>query len=64
MDIDKTEIRYNSEWFKEMKFTDVITLASKMTVARMMERDDFSKRYTSESSHKPPRIYLSINAGI
>ena len=47
LDIEKTEIRYNSEWFKEMKFTDVITLASKMTVARMMERDDFSKRYTS-----------------
>ena len=47
LDIVKTEIRYNSEWFKEMKFTDVITLASKMTVARMMERDDFSKRYTS-----------------
>ncbi|MCP4264628.1 MAG: tyrosine--tRNA ligase [Candidatus Brocadiaceae bacterium] len=47
LDIEKTEIRYNSEWFKEMKFTDVITLASKMTVARMMERDDFSKRYNS-----------------
>ncbi len=47
LDIEKTEIRYNSEWFKKMKFTDVITLASKMTVARMMERDDFSKRYNS-----------------
>ncbi len=47
LDIEKTEIRYNSEWFKEMKFTEVITLASKMTVARMMERDDFSKRYSS-----------------
>ena len=47
LDIEKTEIRYNSEWFKDMKFTDVITLASKMTVARMMERDDFSKRYSS-----------------
>ncbi len=47
LDIEKTEICYNSEWFKEMKFTEVITLASKMTVARMMERDDFSKRYNS-----------------
>ncbi len=47
LDIDETEIRYNSEWFKEMKFADVIKLASRMTVARMMERDDFSKRYTS-----------------
>ncbi|MCP4254265.1 MAG: tyrosine--tRNA ligase, partial [Candidatus Scalindua sp.] len=47
LDIEKTEIRYNSEWFAEMEFTEVITLASKMTVARMMERDDFSKRYSS-----------------
>ncbi|ODS32482.1 MAG: tyrosyl-tRNA synthase [Candidatus Scalindua rubra] len=47
LDLERTEIRYNSEWFKEMKFTDVITLASKMTVARMLERDDFSKRYNS-----------------
>ncbi len=47
LDLGKTEILYNSEWFKKMNFTDVITLASKMTVARMLERDDFSKRYKS-----------------
>lgn len=45
LDLERTEVCYNSKWFKEMQFTDVITLASKMTVARMMERDDFSKRY-------------------
>lgn len=45
LDLEKTEIAYNSEWFKKMTFHEVIQLASKMTVARMMERDDFAKRY-------------------
>lgn len=36
---------YNSEWLQSMNFADVITLASKYTVARMLERDDFEKRY-------------------
>ncbi|MCD6446599.1 MAG: tyrosine--tRNA ligase [Candidatus Marinimicrobia bacterium] len=39
------EIRYNSEWLAPMNFRDVITLAAHYTVARMLERDDFSKRY-------------------
>jgi tyrosyl-tRNA synthetase len=47
LDLKKTEIIYNSKWFMKMKFIDVITLASKITVARMMERDDFTKRYNS-----------------
>ncbi len=47
LDLKKTEIVYNSKWFMKMKFIDVITLASKITVARMMERDDFTKRYNS-----------------
>ncbi len=38
------EIRYNSEWLDKMSFSDVIKLASKYTVARMLERDDFEKR--------------------
>ncbi|MCX7886523.1 MAG: tyrosine--tRNA ligase [Verrucomicrobiae bacterium] len=42
---DKLEIRYNSEWLAEMTFADVIRLASKMSVARMLERDTFAKRY-------------------
>ncbi len=45
LDPDKTEIVYNSEWLSPMNFQDVITLASHYTVARMIERDDFSKRY-------------------
>jgi len=47
--MDKTEVVYNSKWFKTMTFNDVIRLVSKMTVARMMERDDFSKRYKAGS---------------
>lgn len=42
---EKTKIVYNSEWLGKMSFEDVIRLASKYTVARMLERDDFTKRY-------------------
>jgi len=45
LDPKKTEIRYNSEWLGELTFADVITLTSKYTVARMLERDDFAKRF-------------------
>ena len=45
LDPKKTEIRFNSEWFGPMRFEDVIRLCSKYTVARILERDDFSKRY-------------------
>ncbi|NCN26542.1 tyrosine--tRNA ligase [bacterium] len=41
----KTQIVFNSQWNDTLKITDVIRLASQMTVARMLERDDFSKRY-------------------
>ncbi|MCS7054344.1 MAG: tyrosine--tRNA ligase [Ignavibacterium sp.] len=44
---EKTKILYNSEWLSKMTFEDVIKLASKYTVARMLERDDFTKRYKS-----------------
>jgi tyrosyl-tRNA synthetase len=42
------EIRYNSEWLEKMNFVDVIKLASQYTVARMLERDDFEKRFKSD----------------
>jgi tyrosyl-tRNA synthetase len=45
LDEDKTTVVYNSEWFDKMGFEDCLKLARKMTVARMLERDDFSKRY-------------------
>jgi len=47
LDPDKTKIVYNSEWLSKMTFESVIKLASKYTVARMLERDDFTKRYKS-----------------
>ena len=45
LDKDKTIIRDNSEWLEEMNFADVLRLAGRYTVARMMERDDFNKRF-------------------
>ncbi len=48
LDPNKLEIRFNSEWLSVMNFADVIKLASKYTVARMLERDDFEKRYRGE----------------
>ncbi|MDA9802065.1 tyrosine--tRNA ligase [Candidatus Pseudothioglobus singularis] len=45
LDKDKTRIAFNSEWMGKMSSAEMITLASKQTVARMLERDDFSKRY-------------------
>lgn len=45
LDPDKTEVHYNSQWLGAMNFAEVVQLASTLTVARMLERDDFSKRY-------------------
>ncbi len=45
VDPEKTEVRFNGEWFSKMSFRDVMDLASKFTVARLLERDDFHKRY-------------------
>ncbi|MCH8474674.1 MAG: tyrosine--tRNA ligase [Opitutales bacterium] len=49
LDHSKTEVFRNSEWFGKMSFADVLKLSSKMTVARMLERDDFAKRYASNT---------------
>ena len=57
IDRNMTEVYYNSDWLSKMTFGDVIELASKCTVARMLERDDFNNRYTR---HLP----LSIHPGI
>ncbi|SKA04690.1 tyrosine--tRNA ligase [Selenihalanaerobacter shriftii] len=45
LDPDKTRLVFNSEWLGEMDFTDVINLSANYTVARMLEREDFSQRY-------------------
>src|SRR5688572_4078947 len=45
LDRDRTELRFNSEWFDTMDAAGMIRLAAQHTVARMLERDDFSKRF-------------------
>jgi tyrosyl-tRNA synthetase len=45
LDREKTEVRYNSEWLDPLRFDDMVRLASRYTVARILERDEFSKRY-------------------
>ncbi|MCD7826112.1 MAG: tyrosine--tRNA ligase [Clostridiaceae bacterium] len=54
IDRDRTEVYYNSEWLSKMTFSDVIELAAKCTVARMLERDDFNNRYTN---HLPLSVH-------
>ena len=49
LDVESLKISYNSEWLNAMNFSDVIGLSSKYTVARMLERDDFTKRYQAET---------------
>ena len=48
LNIDSLRIVYNGDWLNKMNFSDVIRLCSHYTVARMLERDDFTKRYRSE----------------
>jgi tyrosyl-tRNA synthetase len=50
LDPDKTEVRFNAEWFSEMSAADMIELSAQSTVARMLERDDFEKRYRGGQS--------------
>jgi len=50
LDADRTEVRFNSEWFGAMAAADLIRLAGQHTVARMLERDDFAKRYAAQQS--------------
>src|SRR6056297_1789425 len=54
LDKDKTKLVFNSSWLGDMDFEDVIKLSSKYTVARMLERDDFHKRY---EDNKPIGIH-------
>jgi tyrosyl-tRNA synthetase len=45
LDPERTEVRYNGEWLSKLSYAEVVRLAREMTVARMLERDDFAKRY-------------------
>lgn len=50
IDKDKTDLKFNSEWLGKLSLRDTIELTSKYTVARMLEREDFKKRFESHSS--------------
>lgn len=54
LDKEKTDVVYNSSWLENMNFKDVISLASRCTLARMLERDDFSQRY---NNHQPLSLH-------
>ena len=48
IDPDRTELRFNSEWLGKLDFAEVLALTRTTTVARMLERDDFAKRFAAE----------------
>ncbi len=47
LDPDRTEVRYNGEWLSKLTYAEVVRLARTLTVARLLERDDFAKRYAA-----------------
>ena len=49
LDRDRTEVRYNGEWLSKLTYADVVRLARTMTVARILERDDFANRYAAQA---------------
>ncbi|MEI8143230.1 MAG: tyrosine--tRNA ligase [Candidatus Berkelbacteria bacterium] len=49
LDIDKTEIRYNSEWFADLSFAEILQITAKFTVSSILERDDFQKRLSGNT---------------
>ena len=63
LDISKVELHYNSEWLSKLTFADVLHLASKTTVARMLERDDFEKRYRANQSISLHEFFYPLMQG-
>ena len=63
LDKDKTRIEYNSNWLSKMNFADVLQLAGKYTLARIMERDDFAKRYSENQSIGLHEIFYPLMQG-
>lgn len=63
LDREKTVVKFNSEWLQTMNFMDVANLASKYTVARMLERDDFKKRFASNQSISIHEFFYPLMQG-
>jgi tyrosyl-tRNA synthetase len=59
----KTEVHFNGEWFSKMSFQDIMHLASKFTLARILERDDFSKRYKEQSPISIHELFYPLMQG-
>ena len=60
IDQGTTEVRFNGEWFSKMSFMDIMRLASKVTVARLLERDDFANRYANNLPISLHELYYPV----
>ena len=63
LDKKKTSIRFNGDWFAKMNFEEIMNLAGKFTVARMLERDDFSKRYANQQPISVHEFFYPLMQG-
>ncbi|MDP5273323.1 tyrosine--tRNA ligase [Chengkuizengella axinellae] len=63
LDPDKIDVYFNSEWLSPLNFADVVELSAKVTVARMLERDDFTKRYNSGQSISIHEFFYPLMQG-
>ena len=63
LDKSKTEICFNGDWFKKMDFNEVMHLATKFTVARMLERDDFTKRMKANTPISIHELFYPLMQG-
>ena len=64
LDPDRTEVRYNGEWLSKLSYAEVVRLARTITVARMLERDDFAKRYAVGRADLGLGAALPADAGL
>ncbi|WP_236289701.1 tyrosine--tRNA ligase [Paenibacillus allorhizoplanae] len=63
LDLNRTSFYYNSTWLGELRFDDVLRLAGKVTVARMLERDDFAKRYAANQPIHVQEFFYPLMQG-
>jgi len=63
LDPEKTEVNYNSSWLAPLNFADVVALSAKMTVARMLERDDFEKRFRDNQAISVHEFFYPLMQG-
>ncbi len=64
IDRERTELRFNSEWLGKLDFAEILRLARTTTVARLLERDDFAKRFACERADLGLGALVSADAGV